>query len=198
MTRCTVEDFNGDGISFQQSNEVSVEDCACNGNTHLGLHPGSGSGSPTIRNCRRHGNGRIGLFLCWRVRNGRFENNALLDNGETGISIGHKDTDNTFSNNRAIGNGNEGVLFRDESEADGGPSELFREERNTGQRNRSRWLRHPHPGRNPRPDLCQQPHRQFANGSTANRHHHWRKSGSYPTCGERVIRQPCARHFRPT
>ena len=116
MTRCTVEDFNGDGISFQQSDEVSVEDCACNGNTHLGLHPGSGSGSPTIRNCRAAGNGRIGLFLCWRVRNGRFENNALLDNGETGISIGHKDTDNTFSNNRAIGNGNEGVLFRDESE----------------------------------------------------------------------------------
>ena len=125
ITRCTVEDFNGDGISFQQSNEVSVEDCACNGNTHLGLHPGSGSGSPTIRNCRAAGNGRIGLFLCWRVRNGCFENNALIDNGETGISIGHKDTDNTFSNNRAIGNGNEGVLFRDESEAMAGHRNYF-------------------------------------------------------------------------
>ena len=44
--------YNGDGISFQQSNDVSVEDCICNGNTHLGLHPGSGSGSPTIRKCR--------------------------------------------------------------------------------------------------------------------------------------------------
>ena len=104
---------------------MSVEDCICNGNTHLGLHPGSGSGSPTIRNCRSIGNGRIGLFLCWRVRNGHFENNALLDNGETGISIGHKDTDNTFFNNRAIGNGNEGVLFRDESEPMAGHRNYF-------------------------------------------------------------------------
>ncbi len=122
---CTIEDYNGDGISFQQSNDVSVEDCVCSGNTHLGLHPGSGSGSPTIRNCRSTGNGRIGLFLCWRVRNGRFENNALLDNGETGISIGHKDTDNTFINNRAMGNGNEGVLFRDESEPMAGHRNYF-------------------------------------------------------------------------
>ena len=125
ISGCTVEDYNGDGISFQQSNDVSVEDCVCNRNTHLGLHPGSGSGSPTIRNCRSTGNGRIGLFLCWRVRNGRFENNALLHNGETGISIGHKDTDNTFINNRAIGNGNEGVLFRDESEPMAGHRNYF-------------------------------------------------------------------------
>ena len=122
---CTIEDYNGDGISFQQSNDVYVEDCVCNWNTHLGLHPGSGSGSPTIRNCHAAGNGRIGLFLCWRVRNGRFENNALLDNGETGISIGHKDTDNTFISNRATGNGNEGVLFRNESEPMAGHRNYF-------------------------------------------------------------------------
>ena len=127
ITRCTVEDFNGDGISFQQSSDVSVEDCVCNGNTHLGLHPGSGSGAPTIRNCRAAGNGRIGLFLCWRVRNGRFENNALLNNGETGISIGHKDTDNKFLKNRSIGNGREGVLFRDESEPMAGHRNHFEE-----------------------------------------------------------------------
>ncbi|MCE2438960.1 MAG: right-handed parallel beta-helix repeat-containing protein [Candidatus Latescibacteria bacterium] len=125
ISGCTVEDYNGDGISFQQSNDVSVEDCVCSGNTHLGLHPGSGSGSPTIRNCQATGNGRIGLFLCWRVRNGWFENNALLDNGETGISIGHKDTDNTFINNRAKGNGNEGVLLRDESEPMAGHRNYF-------------------------------------------------------------------------
>lgn len=122
---CTIEDYNGDGISFQQSNDVSVEDCVCRGNTHLGLHPGSGSGSPAIRNCRSSGNGRIGLFLCWRVRNGIFENNCLNDNGETGISIGHKDTDNTFLSNEANGNGREGVLFRDESEAMAGHRNYF-------------------------------------------------------------------------
>ena len=125
ISGCTIEDYNGDGISFQQSNGVSVEDCVCSGNTHLGLHPGSGSGSPAIRNCRSTGNGRIGLFLCWRVRNGIFENNRLNDNGETGISIGHKDTDNTFLNNEVNGNGREGVLFRDESEPMAGHRNTF-------------------------------------------------------------------------
>ncbi|MDE2887653.1 MAG: right-handed parallel beta-helix repeat-containing protein [Gemmatimonadota bacterium] len=125
ITACTIQDYNGDGISFQQSNDVSVEDCVCSGNTHLGLHPGSGSGSPAIRNCRSSGNGRIGLFLCWRVKNGIFENNRLNENGETGISIGHKDTDNTFLCNEANGNGREGVLFRDESEPMAGHRNYF-------------------------------------------------------------------------
>lgn len=122
---CEVRNYSGDGISFQQSNDVTVEHCFCRGNTHLGLHPGSGSGSPTIRQCRSEENGRIGLFLCWRVRNGVFEDNALEGNGETGISIGHKDTDNTFRRNRVIGNGMEGILFRDESEPMAGHRNTF-------------------------------------------------------------------------
>ncbi len=118
-------DYAGDGISFQQSQDVTVEDCVCEGNTHLGLHPGSGSGSPTIRRCRSEGNGRIGLFLCWRVKHGVFEDNELLDNGETGISIGHKDTDNVFTRNRVRGNGREGILFRNESEPMAGHRNRF-------------------------------------------------------------------------
>ncbi len=78
ILNCRVYDYAGDGISFQQSNTVSVEACHCRGNTHLGLHPGSGSGSPTIRYCTSEQNGRIGLFLCWRVKFGTFENNKLL------------------------------------------------------------------------------------------------------------------------
>ena len=116
IVNCRVYDYAGDGISFQQSHNVSVEACHCRGNTHLGLHPGSGSGSPIIRYCKSEENGQIGLFLCWRVKHGTFENNQLLNNGVTGISIGHKDTDNTFRNNRSCGNGREGVLFRNESE----------------------------------------------------------------------------------
>ena len=129
VTGCTIENYNGDGISFQQSNGVTVESCVCRGNTHLGLHPGSGSGTPAIRNCRSDGNGRIGLFLCWRVKNGIFENNCLNDNGETGISIGHKDTDNTFLNNEVNGNGREGVLFREESEPMAGHRNYFENNR---------------------------------------------------------------------
>ena len=125
ILNCRVYDYAGDGISFQQSHSVVVEASHCRGNTHLGLHPGSGSGSPTIRYCTSEQNGQIGLFLCWRVKHGTFENNKLLDNGVTGISIGHKDTDNTFSNNRACGNGREGVLFRDETEAMAGHRNVF-------------------------------------------------------------------------
>ena len=122
---CAIKDYHGDGISFQQSNGVLVENCTCTGNTHLGLHPGSGSGKPVIRNCVSTTNGRIGLFLCWRVKHGHFEGNELRDNGETGISIGHKDTDNIFRNNRCVGNGREGILFRNESEPMGGHRNRF-------------------------------------------------------------------------
>jgi hypothetical protein len=111
---CRVYDYAGDGISFQQSQNVSVEACHSRGNTHLGLHPGSGSGSPTIRYCKSEQNGQIGLFLCWRGKHGTFENNKLMDNGVTGISIGHKDTDNMFKNNRSCGNSREGILFRND------------------------------------------------------------------------------------
>ncbi|MDA0746368.1 MAG: right-handed parallel beta-helix repeat-containing protein [bacterium] len=122
---CTVENYNGDGISFQQSNGVHVENCTATNNTCLGIHPGSGSGSPTVRNCTSTGNGRIGLYLCWRVKHGIFENNTLLQNGETGISIGHKDTDNIFRQNQVTGNGNEGILFRNETEPMAGHRNQF-------------------------------------------------------------------------
>ena len=46
---CAVRNFNGDGISFQQSNDVTVVDCVSEGNTDLGLHPGSGSQRPVVR-----------------------------------------------------------------------------------------------------------------------------------------------------
>ena len=125
IQNCAIKNYHGDGISFQQSQHVAVENCTCTGNTHLGLHPGSGSQHPTIRNCRSENNGRIGLFLCWRVKHGVFENNDLIGNGDTGISIGHKDTDNLFSNNRSLRNGCEGILFRNESEPMGGHRNTF-------------------------------------------------------------------------
>jgi hypothetical protein len=112
---CVVRDYNGDGISFQQSHDVVVERCDVSGCAQLGIHPGSGSQRPTVIDCHSHDNGTIGLFLCWRVRGGRFERNRLERNGRTGISIGHKDTDNLFVQNVSVENGRYGVLFRDES-----------------------------------------------------------------------------------
>jgi parallel beta-helix repeat protein len=111
---CVVRNFHGDGISFQQSNDVTVADCVCEDNTHLGLHPGSGSQRPIVRDCVARHNGGDGLYLCWRVRHGVFERNRLEENGEAGISIGHKDSDNVLRANHVVRNGSCGVLFRDE------------------------------------------------------------------------------------
>ena len=94
LERCTVRNYNGDGISFQQCNDVTVHACISEGNSGLGLHPGSGSQRPKVSECIARNNGEDGLFLCWRVKEGLFENNILENNGRFGISIGHKDTDN--------------------------------------------------------------------------------------------------------
>lgn len=117
MKGCVVRNFNGDGISFQQSNDVIVEDCISEGNTGLGMHPGSGSQRPVVRNCIARNNGEDGLFLCWRVRHGLFERNILENNGRYGISIGHKDTDNLIEDNLVRDNHEDGVYFRNEPEA---------------------------------------------------------------------------------
>jgi parallel beta-helix repeat protein len=115
IERCTVRNYNGDGISFQQSNDVTVSECVVEYNTQLGLHPGSGSQRPTVRQCIARHNGTDGLFLCWRVRHGLFEDNLLEQNGRFGISIGHKDSDNLLQHNIVRGNQSNGVFFRNES-----------------------------------------------------------------------------------
>jgi polygalacturonase len=115
IEHCVVRNFHGDGISFQQSNDVLVQGCVSEGNTGLGLHPGSGSQRPVVRECVARGNGEDGLYLCWRVRHGLFEKNILENNGRFGISIGHKDTDNLVEDNQVRSNHQDGILFRDET-----------------------------------------------------------------------------------
>ena len=112
---CLVRNYNGDGISFQQSNDVTVLDCICEDNASLGIHPGSGSQRPLIRKCIARRNGTDGLFLCWRVRHGLFEDNVLESNGRFGISIGHKDSDNLLRCNIVRSNHQNGIFFRNES-----------------------------------------------------------------------------------
>jgi len=115
IENCTVRNYHGDGISFQQSNDVLVQNCISEDNAGLGLHPGSGSQRPVIRGCTARRNGEDGLFLCWRVKFGLFEKNILENNGRFGISIGHKDTDNLLAGNEVRSNGADGIFFRDES-----------------------------------------------------------------------------------
>lgn len=113
---CEVRNYAGDGISFQQSNDVLVEHCIVQDCRGLGLHPGSGSQRPTVKNCRALRNGGDGLYFCWRVRGGVAEGNWLEGNGGYGLSIGHKDSDNSVRNNTIVDNQRGGVYWRAESE----------------------------------------------------------------------------------
>ncbi|MGE0760388.1 MAG: right-handed parallel beta-helix repeat-containing protein, partial [Pirellulaceae bacterium] len=106
--------YNGDGISFQICHDVVVDDCHCHDNQDLGVHPGSGSQRPLIRNCRLERN-TIGLFWCWGVKYGLAEGNRIDGNRNYGISIGHNDTDNVMRNNEVARSGKVGILFRDEA-----------------------------------------------------------------------------------
>jgi hypothetical protein len=114
MRNVTTRNYNGDGISWQISHDVVVEDCHSHDNADLGLHPGSGSQRPLIRNNKLQRNG-IGIFFCWGVKYGLAEHNAIEGNRNYGISIGHNDTDNLIHNNEILNSGKVGVLFRDDS-----------------------------------------------------------------------------------
>ena len=110
----TARRYNGDGISFQICHDVVVEDCHSHDNADLGLHPGSGSQRPLLRNNRLERN-TIGLFWCWGVKYGLAEKNRIEGNRNYGISIGHHDTDNLIRDNDVLDSGKVGILFRDES-----------------------------------------------------------------------------------
>jgi parallel beta-helix repeat protein len=124
IRNCVAKNYNGDGISVQITDNVQILDCESFGHTGLGVHPGTGSDRPTVKNCRIHDNGEVGLFLCWRVRHGQFTDN-IIERNKYGISIGHKDTDNVFTNNTVSGNSFCGVLFREETFENSGHRNTF-------------------------------------------------------------------------
>ena len=125
----TARNYNGDGISWQICHDVVVENCHSHDNAGLGLHPGSGSQRPIIRNNRLDGND-IGIFFCWGVKYGLAEKNAIRNNRKYGISIGHRDTNNLICDNEIVASGEAGVLFRPERGKD------FAPHRNRLERNR--------------------------------------------------------------
>ncbi len=114
MRNVTARNYNGDGISFQVCHDIVVEDCHCHDNANLGVHPGSGSQRPIIRNNHLERN-NLGLFWCWGVKYGLAEGNRIDANRNYGISIGHCDTDNVMRDNEISNSGKVGILFRDEA-----------------------------------------------------------------------------------
>ena len=120
IRQVTARNYNGDGISWQICHDVSVEDCHSHGHAGLGLHPGSGSQRPVMKNNRLEGND-IGLFFCWGVKYGLAEGNKIADNRSYGISIGHRDNENLIVENEVHRSGKAGVLFRPERGQDFAP-----------------------------------------------------------------------------
>lgn len=109
-----VRDFNGEGISWQITENVTVKNSEISGSGNTGLHPGTGSPFSTIENNSVHHNDRDGLFICWRVYQSEVTNNRFYENGRFGICTGHKDTDVTFYQNHIYNNRGDGIHLRGE------------------------------------------------------------------------------------
>ena len=112
-----VKDFNGEGISWQITENVTIKNSEISGSGNTGLHPGTGSPFSTIENNDIHHNDRDGLFICWRVYESTVSNNKMHHNGRFGICTGHKDTDVIFSKNHIFNNKSDGVNLRGERES---------------------------------------------------------------------------------
>ena len=116
----TARNYNGDGISWQICHDVTVEDCHSHDHAGLGLHPGSGSQRPVMRNNKLERQRHRPLLLLGReVRPGR--RNKISGSRSYGISIGHRDTDNLIVDNDVANSGKAGVLFRPERGKDFAP-----------------------------------------------------------------------------
>ena len=112
-----VKDFNGEGISWQITENVTVKNSEISGSGNTGLHPGTGSPFSVIENNDIHHNDNDGLFICWRVYESRVIGNKMHNNGRFGICTGHKDTDVVFLKNHVFSNGSDGINLRGEREA---------------------------------------------------------------------------------
>jgi len=113
----TVKDFNGEGISWQITENVTIKNSEITGSGNTGLHPGTGSPFSLILNNNVHHNDRDGLFICWRVYNSKVLDNEFHHNGRFGICTGHKDSDVLFKGNHVYNNQSDGINLRGEREA---------------------------------------------------------------------------------
>lgn len=112
-----VKDFNGEGISWQITEHVTIKNSEIAGSGNTGLHPGTGSPFSVIENNDVHHNQVDGLFICWRVYQSRVSGNKFHHNGRYGLCTGHKDTDVLFEGNYIFENNSDGINLRGEREA---------------------------------------------------------------------------------
>jgi hypothetical protein len=130
-----IKNFNGEGISWQITENVMVKNSEISGSGNTGLHPGTGSPFSVIENNNIHHNDKDGLFICWRVYKSRINGNKIHHNGRFGICTGHKDTDVIFLKNHIFSNGSDGINLRGEREINAPHRNTFEEniiENNSG------------------------------------------------------------------
>jgi nitrous oxidase accessory protein NosD len=108
-----VTNFNGEGITWQITEDVTIRNCEIDHCANMGMHPGTGSPNTVIEGTNSHHN-KVGLFLCWRVQNSVVRGNKFHNNSDNGISTGHKDSDVLFENNHIYANGGDGIVLRNE------------------------------------------------------------------------------------
>lgn len=120
-----VKDFNGEGISWQITENITIKNSEISGSGNNGLHPGTGSPFTTIANNNVHHNSLDGLFICWRVYQSKVSGNQFHNNGRFGICTGHKDTDVLFENNHIFSNKSDGVNLRGERESNAPHRNIF-------------------------------------------------------------------------
>jgi hypothetical protein len=131
-----VKDFNGEGISWQITEKVTIRNSEISGSGNTGMHPGTGSPHTLIENNDVHHNDTDGLFVCWRVYQSNVLNNKFHHNGRYGICTGHKDTDVLFRGNHVYNNGSDGFNLRGERESNAPHRNTF--ENNTIENNGTR------------------------------------------------------------
>jgi hypothetical protein len=111
----TAKNYNGDGFSWQTSDDFRLENCKALNNADLGFHPGGGAQRPIVINCIGNENSQ-GMYFCWCVTDGLVQNCTFSGNLKYGISIGHRNTDNIIQNCLIENNKEVGILFRKDEE----------------------------------------------------------------------------------
>ena len=127
VENCLVKDWNGDGISWQITEHVTVRNNEIYGCTNYGMHPGTGSPGTHIEGNNSHNNNSDGLYICWRVQHGVVSDNQFHNNKGYGICTGHKDSDMLFVNNHIYENDKGGVNLRRERASNAPHRSTFRD-----------------------------------------------------------------------
>ena len=183
-------DFNGDGFSFQVSDDFHFDNCQALGNADLGFHPGSGSQRPVFKSCIAKGNSE-GLYWCWAACDGLAEDCTLSDNIRFGTNFGHRDTDNVLRNcaHRAQRPSGRPFPQRARRESPGRP-QSHRGLLDSRQRRQRRGIRRGHPVEDARYHDLQLPLREQPGWKAKGRHPHQPGGGSDHAGGQHLHRLP--------